>query len=286
MPKGGIRGRLASQRASIDRNTKIIFARRTRQVIWSISTGLLLLFGYLQFRNVSVSAVVGTLDASLVWHVALIIYYSSWIFGTRFDTDIQELAYEQFPHKEKWPLQAFGVVAILAVVAGALCWAEGNIERFAVALVIFMVVDHASWRYLIWYLRPAEIQSEEIYRKNRDFYSLEILRVVIAQIAGNWKWWRLSVGVPLAVLICAFAFADSVKAVILRGIQAQVPSISEADASAIVASWLVLAWVVAVETWHWTIRLKTRISLGYLEELRERYSLRPSPVPPPLEPQK
>jgi hypothetical protein len=54
-----------------------------------------------------------------------------------------------------------------------------------------------------------------------------------------------------------------------------VPGLSTNDATSLIGSWLVLAWVLTVEVWHWLIRTKTKMALEFLDELRENYSLRP-----------
>ena len=72
---------------------------------------------------------------------------------------------------------------------------------------------------------------------------------------------------------------EPVRALFLQAINPGVSSLPTTDASSLVASWLVLAWVLIVEVWHWLVRLKTRISLEFLEELRDQYSLRPLPAP-------
>jgi hypothetical protein len=138
-----------------------------------------------------------------------------------------------------------------------------------------MIVDYGSWRYLVRYLRPAVLKSEQVYREGRDFIALERLRTVTSQINGNWKWWRLSLGIPLAVSICAFAFLAPFRELLIQALRVLVPSLSANTAYSDIGSWLVLSWVVAVEVWHWLVRAKTKISLGFLNEFSERYSLRP-----------
>jgi hypothetical protein len=215
------------------------------------------------------------MSPDIVWHAALIIYYSSWVAGTLFDTDMQELAYREFPRRGKWPGHAIAVVIILSAVAAALCWAEGDIKRFSVVLVLFIIVDHGAWRYLIWYLGPSVRKTELAYQESSDFLSLEILHVVVHQIQGNWKWWRLIVSLPTAGLICAFAFLVPIRLSFLEAINYLVPGLSANSATAIVASLLVIFWVLAVETWHWIIRVRTKISIEFLYQLSERYALRP-----------
>jgi hypothetical protein len=192
-----------------------------------------------------------------------------------------KILFVEFPHKNKWSVEGFLFAALIGSVAAVLCWSEGNIQRFSIALIAFMIVDYGGWRYLVWYLRPALTKSEQIYRQTRDFIALERLRTVTSQVQGNWKCWRPSLGVLLAAAICAFAFLDPFRELLIQTLRKVVPALSVNDASSLIGSWLVLFWVLALEVWHWLMRAKTRIALGLLDELSERYSLRPPMIPPP-----
>jgi hypothetical protein len=127
-----------------DVSEKTLFARRTRQVIGWISGGLALFFTWLQLSGIPVQSVLNTVTPDIIWRAALIIYYLAWTAGTLFDTDIQEIALAEVPNRGKWPVHTFGVVAVLGIAAFVLCWAQGDIEKFAIALTIFVIVDHAG----------------------------------------------------------------------------------------------------------------------------------------------
>lgn len=63
-------------------NTKILFARYTKTVIWIISTLLASYFTFLQVRDAQIGAFVNTVSADIIWRIALVIYYLCWVFGT------------------------------------------------------------------------------------------------------------------------------------------------------------------------------------------------------------
>lgn len=137
-----------------------------------------------------------------------------------------------------------------------------------------MFVDHAAWRYLIRFVRPATLASEAYYRSSADYISLEKLRIVVHQVQGNWKWWRLCAGVPLTVTMVGFAFVEPVRTTLLGAVVSLAPSLSATAAIPLVGGLLVMSFVVAMETWHWVVRVRTMVSLGLLDEIGERYSLR------------
>jgi len=142
-------------------------------------------------------------------------------------------------------------------------------------------VDHASWRYLIWFMKPAVDKSERTYKRSSDvsaigkLFAIEKLNVVVYQIMGNWKWWRLCVGIPIVLIFDAFAFNVTVRILLTSVVISIIPNIPDADASFVVASILVLVFVVGVETWHWVIRIYTIVSMRLLDKLGAKFDLIP-----------
>ncbi len=236
-------------------------------------------FTWLQIKNIHIASIVTSDTPDVIWRGALIVYYLSWTAGLLFDTDIQEVHYVTVPNKGKWSLHTYGVVLILVVVAAALCLTEGNIEWFAIVLSVFVFVDHLSWRYLIWYMKPAVDKSEKAYRNRGDWFATEKLNVVVNQIEGGWKWWRLCIGIPIVLILDAFAFNETVRQYLTNITRSVVPNISDTDASFLCASILVMAFVIAVETWHWVIRINTIVAIRLLKNLSAKFDLIPQKNP-------
>jgi hypothetical protein len=253
---------------------KTLFARRSRQVVGLISGGLLLFFGWLQLRDLAVESVINDTTPDIIWRAALIIYFTAWTFGTLFDTNVQEIALASVPNKGRWPAHTFGVVILLAIVAFVLCWTRGDIQAFAIALTIFVLVDHAAWRYLVWFLKPSIQKSYATYTDAGDFFAIERLNVVTDQIEGNWKWLRLFiVALPVVLAINLFAFVEMARLGLAQITRLLLPSLSTNDAAALAASGLVMIFVLGMEMWHWAIRINTQVSLDLLERLSTRYRL-------------
>src|SRR6266446_2677253 len=102
---------------SAEERDKIRFARFTRTVIKWVAVGLGVFFTYLQLKDIRADAILTPVASDVLWRSTLVIYYWCWIFGTNFDTNIQELAYAALPGKGKWPAQAFGALILFIVVA-------------------------------------------------------------------------------------------------------------------------------------------------------------------------
>lgn len=113
-----------------ERNELTLFARRVRFSIGVIASGLGFFFAWLQFKDVEFQYVVNALSPDFIWKLALVLYYFGWVFGTKFDTDIQEMAFVSLCTKRQWPIQSLGVLVLLAGVAAALCWTERQYRAF------------------------------------------------------------------------------------------------------------------------------------------------------------
>jgi hypothetical protein len=252
---------------------RILFARNTRTIVVWITTGLALSFTVLQLKYISIGDLIVPSASDLIWRVALIAYFWCWRFGCIFDTDIQELAYISLPGHGKWSLRSYGVVALLVIVAVLLCWTQGQVALFSLTLTAFFFVDHIGWRHLVRELDPEARNSAREFRRNRNYFALERLNIVRAQIQGNWKWWRMLAGSIVVVLIDLFAFSSSVRMLAVQSIQSLRPEISYQGAESFSYSFLVLTFVIVMEAWHYAIRLKTKISLNLIDDLSERYKL-------------
>lgn len=252
---------------------RTLFARNTRTVVSLITTGLGVIFTALQWPHINIGALIVPDASDFIWRVALIAYYWCWRFGCIFDTDIQELAYASLPGKGKWNLRNYGIVILLIVIAVLLCWAQGHIIYFSLTLTAFYLADHIGWRHIVSELDPHAKKSAREFRTASEYFALERLRIVRAQIQGNWKWWRMAAGAIIIVVIDLFTFSAAFRTLTTQAIQSLRPDVSAPEATSFVYSLLVAAFVVTMEVWHYVIRLKTRTSLKVLDDLSEHYEL-------------
>lgn len=250
------------------------FLKQTRQIVGWIAGGLALFFGFLQLKDIDTQSVFEQINPIVFWHITLAAYYLSWVRGTLNDVDIQEVVYIQFPH-DKWPIQAIMVVLCLAVLAAALCWAEGDLRRFSMFLLLFTLIDHYSWQYLIRYLRGSNDTSERIYRENREFFRLEALLAVINQVQGNWKWYRFCGGLVIITAMLILSFSPRVRGLLVNATEPLTNGLPAKNLLSITECILVLFWVLLMEVWHWYIRIRTLVSLHLLEDLSVKYRMQP-----------
>jgi hypothetical protein len=255
-----------------------LFTRGVRALIVRAGPIFGAIFVWLQFQDFPIHAFMANESTPmLLWHIGLSLYYISWIEGTNFDVDGQELVYIAFPERGRVPFHGIGTIVALIGAGVLLAWTAGDIQRFAIALDIFIIVDHVAWRYLGWLLKDVVQQSETRYQEMRDYFSLEELRVVCYQIQGNWKWWRFTGTLPIIILLNAFAFSSTIQSYISAMIVAVIPPppLSTADASAVVAGLLVLLFVLVAEIWSWSLRIRTVMYIRCIDDLYRAYLLGP-----------
>jgi hypothetical protein len=252
-----------------------LFARFTRTVIKWVAFGLGAYFTYLQVKDIRADVILTPVASDLLWRSSLVIYYWCWIFGSYFDTNIQELAYASFPGKGKWPVQAFGALFLLVLVAGALLGAQGNITYFSLALAAFVTVDHLLWFYLKHVLKDSARDSRAEYKKGHRYYDLEILNAVDYQVQGPWKYRRLVAGATIVLVINLFAFSQIFRGFFVQAVELAAPWLSVQDATNLAYSLLVLLFVGVMEVWHWFMRFSTTMELKVLNTLSENYELTP-----------
>jgi hypothetical protein len=107
-------------------------------------------------------------------------------------------------------------------------------------------------------------------------YDLEKLNIVTYQIQGNWKWWRLTGIMPIVILLNAFAFSDTIHSYLATTIKSLLPSFSHQNINIFVSGTLLLCFVLIAEIWNWVIRIKTKVSLNFIEGLSDKYKLFPA----------
>src|SRR5262249_33645073 len=261
-------------RAPTDRD-KILFARFTRTVIKWVAFGLGALFTYLQVKDIRADVILTPVASDLLWRSSLVLYYWCWVFGTYFDTNIQELAYVTFPGKGRWPAQAFGAVFLMVLVAGALLASEGNIMYFSLALAAFIIVDHALWFYVKYVLKESAHQSRIEYKKDHRYYDLETINAVDHQVQGDWKYRRLAAGAVIVLIINLFAFNQLFRAFVVQLVRTVAPWLSSPEATNLAYTTLVLLYVIVMEVWHWFMRFSTAMQLKVLNTLSQTYELKP-----------
>jgi hypothetical protein len=238
------------------------FAHGTNRLVRLVEFSLPVIVGGLELRDLihqqGITRLPDTLlhafanpDISIVlWKVALVIYFFSWVFGAESDTDMQSEVYLAAPHEGRLTKQDIGVMVGIAVGFAVLCMVSDNYRWFALALTGFWTINVLAWRYMVGALKTPIHQSYVKYGRAKQYVAMEKLRAVERYITGRWQWWRFAAGAVLAVAMDVLSFFP-----LGRGY---------AEAS-------IFFFVVFMESWIWIMRSRTRLSLRVLDGLTERY---------------
>jgi hypothetical protein len=258
-----------------DARDKARFAQFSRSIIRAVAVAFGLLVGYLQIRDIRPDALLTRSTAEIVWRVALVFYYWSWVGGINFDINIQELAYVAFPGRGRWPVQLYVVLAIFVMMGAILLTSFGNIAHFSLALTGFLLVDHASWFFMRRFIRRSIDDSRSYYSREGKFYDVAILGMVENHMFGRWKLWRLMAGTSIVLSADVFAFNQAFRGATSNAVQLICPWLSSSDAILLFYSMLFLVYVLVMELWIWLHRIRIYLRLDTLEYLSGLYRLTP-----------
>jgi hypothetical protein len=230
-----------------------------------------LVFTYLSFRDVSIMEVLKAISeasvANILWKLVLAVYFLLWVLGTRVDAEEQALVYRYAPNNGKLSYSAVAVIGTL-LFFGAILLYSRNFEEFTIALAAFFVIDFLAWRYLVRsVVRPIVSVSRDMYIKDGDCIGIEKLAVIENRICGQWKWWRNCIGGLLIALLGAIAFLKQD-----GDVQQLLSPFASWELVQVIAMTL---YVAVMEAWIWIERFKARISIQMLDDLGERYTLKP-----------
>lgn len=233
-------------------------------------------YAFLTFATFPIPDVISAIDPAKGLKLTMIVYYFLWVWGLNHDTDLQEIVYAAAPAEGKLRPSDKGVIVLIILVSLSLVWAIGSEQRFAAILAIFIAVNVFAWRWLLAAIRPAIVESKEIYRAApQDFFSLERLDAFVEYISGHWQWLRFgAMGLVLAVLN-AVVFFDDTRVFLASTLTQIYPKISIEQFSAILPLGLFIVFTMVEEGWIWIMRLKTDLVIAVTSDLEEKYQLRP-----------
>jgi hypothetical protein len=229
-------------------------------------------FAWLQFKNVPIVATLQTVQPYVIMQILLIVYYSCWVFGTKFDVTTQESIYLT---QYEFPWKQFGSGVVLIVVAGVLLWASTDDKKFAAALSVFLALNIIFWVTLTHSVGKIIDDTRKKYAEDRDLYGLAQLEIVEEYILGHWQWHRfigMAVIVIVGDLIC---FAGSIRQSISVSLQPISYGMTATEISALLPQLGFLAFISFAESWIWYKRAVTRAAMYALNRLALKYKLEP-----------
>jgi hypothetical protein len=245
---------------------------------WSISavtTLIALVFAGISLKEIPYGTVLSLTNPAYVQAAILTIYVACWAVGTNIDTSNQKSVYLVDPkggHVRTGWLLAVGGIAVIAVV---LLYVRNNEWYLALALAVFSAIDVSAWLYLRYsFLPPIIAATAKKYQQEPDYYGLVRLRTIVAQILGNWKWYRQVFLTAIIVLMLVTAFDPSLADAISQWTEHHLP-VPAGSIRPLFQDFLLLCFLLISEIWHFALRLKTFLAVQTLSELEASYSLRP-----------
>ena len=276
MAKGRKRRASAQTDEGHQQNEMTAIARTVRKAIKYIAAALVGLFAYLQLKDFKVGPAIEAVSPDLVRRLTMIAYYWCWVFGTTYDTDIQELAYFTEKGHNQLTGNSFGLMALFGVVMGALLWSSYDDRYFAAALTAFFLFNIGGFVYILWFVAPIIKSSETRYREGRSYFGMAQLEVVSEFMNGEWQRYRFVLGLVLVVLMNVICFSDVVRTSIAQGV-AELLKIEPTTLAVRLPTFTFVIFVAALEGWIWIERARVMVALRLLDDLNRKYRLESRP---------
>jgi hypothetical protein len=244
-------------------------SRAARLGIRAVSFVLPLLYAWLSFKNLSLPEILRTISDStaldVLWKSILVLYYTAWVFGASNDVNFQEDVSLIAPNEGSAGFGVIGLFVVFLIVAAMLLYSP-NYELFVTFLTIFFATNVLGYTYIARsFSKPMFDASHALYEKDGDYFGLEKLAAVEHYQIGRWQVWRFVVGF---LIICGMIGI----AVRMHVPHAPIPFIDEVPIQ-LTQSIGMFLFVLLMEVWIWTMRVKTIATLSALNRLAARYVL-------------
>jgi hypothetical protein len=193
---------------------------------------------------------------------ALVIYFWSWIFGSRSDLNAQESVTRAMlvPRKRVYSLLLWCVT--LVVVFAAL-WRIHTFAMFSLALIIFLAIDWVLGRYYYRHLLRIQFDAsrKQFLAKNDLLSALEV-DIVDDFMNGRWIYWRQGFGFAW---VCLFLIAD------ITGLTQPLARFTGVFSPDSLLALTILILVLVIEMWIWAFRMKRQGQRLLLAHLHQRF---------------
>jgi hypothetical protein len=250
-------------------------ARQSRVAIQVVAGLLVVVFTFIAVSGKDVKSWVDVADSGVVYKIGLFIYYSCWVFGAKFDVDIEERVYIRDNLHGVLDWKAFGVIAILtAVMAGF--FALHPYERlFPVGLAAFIGVNYLGWRTVCRRIAGPIAESIRYYEQLGDYLGSVKVRMVEDYMCGRWQAWRLAAMAAMAIALSAAANSGPYYglAALMRSFLPE--GLDSRKLAELLPALLFIFYVLAAEAWMWVRRANVHVCVKVIERLGRDYKLEP-----------
>jgi hypothetical protein len=245
----------SSQSGSATEHDRVIdTARLFRKVIGLISLVLVAYFSWLKVSGTEIIATIGSIPARVIHQLTLVIYFTSWVAGCNKDLELQEVSYVRAPRTANFGV---GVSVMLGLFFAAMCAAR-SMQQFLAFLAVFLALDVIGWIYMTKrLLPPVYTQSKAVFKAHNNKVGLVRLEFTWRYVAGKWKRARYWAMATLLVALTVFVLSPAP-----QWIQPK----TQLPADALIAL-AILGYVLVVEAWMWTQRLRCSYCHEKIEEI-------------------
>lgn len=248
------------------------FSRRMIQVIAGV---LALGFAWVVVTESQVITILNQSDPGIFYKVGLFLYYTSWIFGAKFDVDIEERVYIADLARGLMDWKSLGVLALFTVVMVFFFWLHQYERFFGLGLLAFVLTNILGWKAVCRRIAGTIDDSRSRYRDLKDHFGLEKLAIVSEYMRGRWQVHRFAAMLAMAVALIAatnallyFQLDRTVAGLVVQGLPAE-RLVQLAPAA------LFVVYVLIAEGWIWLKRMNAYHAVNVLDELAEKFNLRP-----------
>ena len=243
--------------------------------IWAVTTLIAVVFAGISLKEFPYGTVLSQANPAYFQALILTVYISCWAIGTSIDTSNQNSIYLIDPKGGHVRTGWFVAVGGIAVISVVLLYVRDNEWHLALALAVFSTIDVLAWLYLRYSFLPPIIEATaRNYQDWPDYFGLARLQIIVAQILGNWKWYRQIFLTAIIVLMLVTAFDPSLADAISQWAEVRLP-VPKGSIRPLFQDFLLLCFLLISEVWHFGLRLKTLLAVQLLNELETSYSLEP-----------
>lgn len=272
--------RLASHRNNLD--DEFYEGRRVdnlastvRWFIRGIGGLLVLLFAWLQVKDVQLGVIIENAEPNTLLRVTLAFYYLCWVGGATFDLNIQQSVYLRDRNAGMIAISAVALLISFGITATVLLFASENKRWFSIALTIFWIVGTIGFWYIQNTIRPMVSDTWKVLRSSENYHRMERLMIVVRYMRGRWQWHRIMMSFIFILIILTLTFLGPFRAALSRLASLMIPDSRVETISGLLPSLAFLIYVAATEGWIWLARLRVKVSLQVLDDLNERFVITP-----------
>ena len=148
-------------------------------------------------------------------------------------------------------------------------------QYLALFLALFLCADISIWVNWLRWTRNVVESSRQVYTTRNDFSGVERLNVVERHICGWWHIWRFILAAILVSALNVFCFDDSVRLWVDNWVHVRFPEELATAINGQLPGLFILIFVIINESWCWTARITTHLTLLAIDALAENYRLVP-----------